>query len=85
MSLEVIEGHWRLTQINFKPVQLIQSHMSDGLDGMGLVGWMVIIGRRQSKSTFGTKNYNDKNKNNNFYEVVENDARHPELTENLDW
>ena len=75
--------------------------MSDGLDGMGLVGWMVIIGRRKSKSTFGTKNYNDKNKNdndndyndnsnnynnyNNFYEVVENDARHPELTENLDW
>ena len=51
-SLVVVGGHWRSTQINFKPVYFIQSYMSDGLDWVGLDG-MVITGRRQSKSTFG--------------------------------
>ena len=35
----------------------------DGWDGMNGMGWMVIIGHRYSKSTFGA----------NRYEIYEND------------
>ena len=35
IRLEFIGGHWRLTQIKLRPVQFIQSYMSDGW-----MGWM---------------------------------------------
>ena len=55
-SLVVIRGHWRSTQINPRPVQMMKEALWMGR--MGRVGWdwMVIIGLRQSKSTFGANN-----------------------------
>ena len=39
-SLGVIGGHWRSTQINPRPVQFIQSYMSERWMGWDWMGWL---------------------------------------------